>query len=59
MHLLLSILFSSISISIRLTAAAGCASQALLPAPSGPLEVDLGIMELIDYGRMQPFAPSV
>lgn len=59
MHLLLSILFSFISISVRLTAAAGCASQVLLPAPSGPFEVDLGIMELIDYSRMQPFAPSV
>jgi pimeloyl-ACP methyl ester carboxylesterase len=59
MHFMLSILLSFISLSVRFTFAAGCDSQILLPAPDGPLEVNLGIMELVDYSRTQPFAPSV
>ena len=59
MHFILSILLSFIGLSVRFTFAAGCDSQILLPASNGPFEVDLGIMELVDYSRTQPFAPSV
>lgn len=59
MHVLLSVLLSFIATSVRLTSAAGCASPVLLPAPSGPFEVDLGTLELVDSSRTQPFAPSV
>lgn len=54
-----SILLSFISLSVRFTFAAGCDSQILLPVPDGPFEVNLGITELVDYSRTQPFAPSV
>jgi pimeloyl-ACP methyl ester carboxylesterase len=59
MHFMLSILLSFISLSVRFTFAAGCDSQILLPAPDGPFEVNLGITELVDYSRTQPFAPTV
>jgi pimeloyl-ACP methyl ester carboxylesterase len=59
MHFILSILLSFIGLSVRFTFAAGCDSQILLPPPGGPFEVGLGIMELVDYSRTQPFAPSV
>ena len=32
--------------------------QLLLPKPNGPYEVSLGIMELVDSSRLQPFAPG-
>jgi hypothetical protein len=59
MHFMLSILLSFIGLSARFTFAAGCDSQILLPPPGGPFEVGLGIMELVDYSRTQPFAPSI
>src|ERR1700722_20353460 len=59
MHFMLSILLSFIGLSARFTFATGCDSQILLPPPSGSFEVGLGIMELVDYSRTQPFAPSV
>ena len=59
MHFILSILLGFIGLSVRFTFAAGCDSQILLPPPGGPFEVGLGIMELVDYTRTQPFAPSV
>jgi Platelet-activating factor acetylhydrolase, isoform II len=33
--------------------------QVLLPKPNGTFEVGMGIMELIDESRLQPFAPTV
>jgi predicted dienelactone hydrolase len=59
MYVLLCVLLCSIAASVRLSSAAGCASLVLLPAPSGPFEVDLGILELVDFSRTQPFAPTV
>src|SRR2546421_7835455 len=59
MHGLLSVLLCFIATSIRLASATGCASPVLLPAPSGPFEVGLGTLELVDSSRTQPFAPSV
>ena len=35
------------------------ADQVLLPKPDGAFEVGLGIMELMDKSRLQPFAPTV
>ena len=58
MAFLLYLLLSFIGVSFHLTSAAECNSQVLLPAPGGPFEVDIGIMELIDHNRTQPFAPT-
>ncbi|KAK4695280.1 hypothetical protein P7C71_g2449, partial [Lecanoromycetidae sp. Uapishka_2] len=35
------------------------AGQALLPKPNGRFQVSLGITELIDESRLQPFAPTI
>ena len=59
MPVLLYVLLVFIGVSLHLTSASGCNSEVLLPAPSGPFEVDIGITELVDYSRTQPFAPSV
>jgi pimeloyl-ACP methyl ester carboxylesterase len=59
MHVLSLVLLSFVGISVRLTSAAGCTSPVLLPAPTGPFEVDLGTLELVDSSRTQPFAPSL
>jgi pimeloyl-ACP methyl ester carboxylesterase len=48
-----------ISTSFALFSAAANAGQVLLPKPNGTFEVGVGIMELIDESRLQPFAPTV
>jgi len=55
---LLPVLPSFTSIFTHHASAVACGSQVLLAAPSGPFEVHLGITELVDYSRTQPFAPS-
>ena len=41
-----------------LSAALG-ADQLLLPNPNGTFQVGVGVMELIDKSRLQPFAPTI
>lgn len=48
-----------IAISFPLLSAAAHTGQVLLPKPDGPFEVDMGVVELIDESRFQPFAPSI
>lgn len=48
-----------ITMPFTLLLAAANASQVLLPKPNGAFEVGVGIMELIDESRLQPFAPTV
>ena len=50
----LSFFVASFSLSFAQT----CGPQLLLPKPNGPYEVSLGIMELVDSSRLQPFAPG-
>ena len=50
---------SFISASFPVFVAAVTGSQVLLPKPTGAFEVGVGIMELIDQSRLQPFAPTV
>lgn len=38
---------------------AAIAGQVLLPKPNGAFQVGMGIMEMIDKSRLQPFAPTV
>jgi hypothetical protein len=45
--------------SFPLFSAAANAAQVLLPKPNGTYEVGVGVMELIDESRLQPFAPTV
>jgi hypothetical protein len=45
--------------SFPLFSAAANAAQVLLPKPTGTYEVGVGVMELIDESRLQPFAPTV
>ena len=47
------------TISFPLLSAAANAAQVLLPKPNGTYEVGVGVMELIDESRLQPFAPTV
>jgi dienelactone hydrolase len=51
--------FCFISTSFPLFSAAANAGQVLLPKPNGTFEVGVGMMELIDESRLQPFAPTV
>ncbi|MCJ1280052.1 hypothetical protein MMC21_007877 [Puttea exsequens] len=48
-----------ITTSGSLFSAAASTGQVLLPKPYGAFEVGMGIMELIDESRLQPFAPTV
>ena len=48
-----------ISTPLSLFSAALNADQVLLPKPNGAFEVGVGIMELIDESRLQPFVPTV
>ena len=42
-----------------LVSAAVGAEQVLLPKPNGDFQVGMGVVELIDVSRLQPFAPTV
>ena len=59
MHFSRYVSFCFITTSSLLFITTAKADQVLLPKPDGAFEVGLGIMELIDKSRLQPFAPTV